>query len=128
LKEQPEIEAVLHPALPEFPGHELWKRDFLGASGLFGAVFRAGITEAAVAALVDHRKLFGIGFSWGGFESLMLPTHPAKTHPLTNWPYAGESIRLHAGLENPQDLIADLQDGFAALRAVMAGVKQDAAA
>jgi cystathionine beta-lyase len=116
LAAQPEIEQVLHPGLPGAPGHDLWKRDFLGASGLFGAVFRAGITGDAVAALVDHRRLFGIGFSWGGFESLILPTHPGTLHSQTPWPYAGPSIRVHAGLEDSEDLIDDLEEGFAALR------------
>ncbi|WP_431283133.1 cystathionine beta-lyase [Humitalea sp. 24SJ18S-53] len=120
LQQQPEVAAVLHPALPGSPGHTLWKRDFRGTSGLFGAVFHPGISEAAIAALVDHRRYFGIGFSWGGFESLMLPTNPRKVHPLTPWPYDGPSIRLHAGLEDPRDLIADLEDGFSLLRTVMA--------
>jgi cystathionine beta-lyase len=127
LQQQPEIEAVLHPALPGAAGHELWKRDFLGSTGLFGAVFRPEVTEDAVAALVDHRKLFGIGFSWGGFESLMLPTYPRKVHPNTPWPYDGPSIRLHAGLEDPLDLIADLEDGFAALRACLSAREGKAA-
>jgi cystathionine beta-lyase len=114
--DQPEVEAVLHPGLPGAPGHALWKRDFLGASGLFGVVFRDETTEEGVRALVDHRRLFGIGFSWGGFESLILPTDPRKLHANTPWPYKGLSIRIHAGLESPGDLIADLAEGMAALR------------
>lgn len=114
--EQPEVETVLHPALPGAPGHDLWKRDFRGASGLFGVVFREGVSEEGIRVLVDHRQLFGIGFSWGGFESLILPTDPRKLHPNTPWPYQGPSIRIHAGLESPEDLIADLAEGMAALR------------
>ncbi|CAM5761660.1 cystathionine beta-lyase [Bosea minatitlanensis] len=123
--QQPEVETVLHPALPGAPGHALWKRDFRGASGLFGVVFRDGVSEEGIRALVDHRRLFGIGFSWGGFESLILPTDPRKLHPNTSWPYQGPSIRIHAGLESPDDLIADLAEGMAALR--KAGGKSQAA-
>lgn len=118
---QPEIEKVLHPGLPDFPGHDLWKRDFHGACGLFGVVFKPEITEKAVHALIDSRRFFGIGFSWGGFESLILPTSPGKIHPITPWPYEGLSIRLHAGLENVEDLVADLEEGMAALRKAQAG-------
>lgn len=117
---QPEVEQVLHPGLPSFPGHDIWKRDFLGASGLFGVVFRKGTSEGAVRALVDNRRYFGIGFSWGGFESLILPTDPKKLHPETPWPYEGPSIRIHAGLENVDDLIEDLEEGMAAFRAEQA--------
>jgi cystathionine beta-lyase len=122
--EQPEVEKVLHPGLPDFPGHDLWQRDFSGASGLFGVVFHGFVTEQAIHALVDNRRLFGIGFSWGGFESLILPTDPKKLHPNTPWPYQGPSIRIHAGLEDAGDLIADLEEGMAALRFVLAERKR----
>lgn len=117
---QPEVEKILHPGRPDFSGHEIWKRDFLGACGLFGVVFNKNVTEKAVHALVDNRRFFGIGFSWGGYESLILPTDPRKLHPSTPWPYEGPSIRVHAGLEDVGDLIADLEDGMAALRRVLA--------
>ena len=114
---QPEVERVMHPALPDDPGHALWKRDFLGACGLFGVVLKEGVSDAAFAAFVDHLELFGIGASWGGFESLIMPVHPNEVRSATRWPYAGKTFRLHAGLENIDDLIADLDAGFKRLRA-----------
>ena len=116
LQEQPEVEQVLYPALPGAPGHELWKRDFLGASGLFGVVLKENISRDAMIAMMDHRELFKIGFSWGGYESLLMPTDPAHSHPNTPWPYKGPSFRVHAGLEHVDDLLADLEAGFAVLR------------
>jgi cystathionine beta-lyase len=107
LKQQPRVGAVLHPALPDCPGHEIWQRDFKGSSGLF-----AFALDGDAAAFVDHLELFGIGFSWGGYESLALPVHPHRT--VSKAP-AENLVRLHIGLEDPDDLIEDLANSFAAL-------------
>ncbi|WBO24536.1 cystathionine beta-lyase [Sphingomonas abietis] len=109
---RPEVAAVLHPALPSCPGHESWVRDFKGSSGLFGFVL-AGGDAAARAALIDGLGHFGIGYSWGGFESLALPVEPSSLRTVTNWQAAGPLVRLHIGLEHPDDLIADLERGLA---------------
>jgi cysteine-S-conjugate beta-lyase len=116
---QPEVERVLHPALPADPGHAIWKRDFLGASGLFGVVLKAGISKQALAAMIDGLELYGIGASWGGFESLIVPFNPLEARTATQWPHPGPSFRIHAGLENIDDLIADLDAGFKRLRAAL---------
>lgn len=118
LAEQPEVARVLHPALPGCPGHEIWARDFSGSSGLFSIVMRGGDRDA-VAALIDGLAHFGIGYSWGGFESLALPVHPAGYRTATRWDAAGPVIRLHIGLEDPDDLIADLGAGLARYRAAL---------
>ena len=110
---------MLYPALPEDPGHALWKRDFLGASGLFGVVLKPA-PKAAVYALIDALDLFGIGSSWGGYESLILPTNPERGRTATRWAPEGPTLRLHIGLEDPQDLIEDLDRGFHQFRAVAA--------
>lgn len=115
LKRQPEVERILYPADPDDPGHALWKRDMGGASGLFGVVLRPGIAEARFAAFIDGMRLFGRGYSWGGFESLLIPAAPERT--ATPYGYAGRLFRIGAGLEDPADLIADLEAGFARLRA-----------
>lgn len=118
--EQPEVERVLHPALPSDPGHALWKRDFTGASGLFGVVLRpAARARPALAALVDGLELFGLGASWGGYESLLVPWSPDRWRKPTSWPYGGPCLRVHAGLENTEDLLVDLERGFQRLRAAM---------
>ncbi|HEY6049198.1 MAG TPA: cystathionine beta-lyase [Sphingomicrobium sp.] len=101
LKEQPQVGRVLHPALPDCPGHEYWKRDFKGSSGLFTFELKSGDR----AAFVDSLKLFGIGYSWGGYESLALPVDP---HRAVSKPPAPNLVRLHIGLEDPDDLIEDL--------------------
>ena len=119
LQARPEVARVLYPALPEDPGHALWKRDFTGASGLFGVVLRPA-PQSAVHALIDALDLFGIGASWGGYESLILPTNPARQRSATRWAPEGPTLRLHIGLEDPQDLIEDLERGFAALSAAAA--------
>ena len=111
LKDRAEVARVLHPALPEDPGHAIWKRDFSGASGLFGFVLEPG-PRAALAAMLDGMRLFGMGYSWGGFESLLLPAHPRETRTATRWRDKGQLIRIHAGLEDVTDLIADLEDGL----------------
>ena len=116
LKERPEVERVLHPALPGSPGHEFWKRDFTGASGLFSIVLRPDFAKPAVDAMLDGMELFAMGFSWGGYESLMVPVHPERLRSATRWE-TGAVLRLHAGLEDLGDLIADLERGFGRLRA-----------
>ena len=111
LKQQPQVGLVLHPALPDCPGHDTWKRDFKGSSGLFSFELR-GIDDAARAAFVDGLALFGIGFSWGGFESLAIPVDPYRT---ASTPPATSLVRLHIGLEDPDDLIEDLAAALAKL-------------
>jgi cystathionine beta-lyase len=115
---QPEVERVLHPGLPGDPGHALWKRDFLGACGLFGVVLKP-VPAAAFRALINGAKLFGIGASWGGYESLILPTDLRDIRTVTRWPHPGPAFRIHAGLEHPSDLIASLAEGFDRLRAAL---------
>jgi len=112
LETRPEVARVLHPALPACPGHAVWQRDFSGSSGLFSIVMAKG-DEAASAAMVDGLRHFGIGFSWGGYESLALPVYPATIRSATRWQAAGPVIRLQIGLEDPADLIADLTAGLA---------------
>ena len=114
--EQPEVLQVLHPALPGAPGHDLWKRDFTGACSLFGVEFQPHFTADATRAMVDSLSLFGIGASWGGFESLALPTTGSLTRTLEHR-FAGPLVRFHIGLEDTADLIADLAGGLAVLRA-----------
>jgi len=114
LAQRPEVARVLHPALPGDPGHALWQRDFRGASGLFGAVLHTA-DEAAVGAMIDHLELFGIGASWGGFESLITPRFPAGDRTATTWRDPGVVLRFNIGLEAVEDLIADLERGFGRL-------------
>ncbi len=109
LRARPEVETVLHPALSNAPGHELWKRDFTGASGLFSIVLKP-VAEKSVAAMLDGLQLFGMGYSWGGFESLVIPFHPLRT--TTEWTPKGPCLRFHIGLEDVEDLKADLAAGF----------------
>jgi cystathionine beta-lyase len=108
---QKQVAKVIHPALPQDPGHRLWQRDFTGACGLFGIELVPG-PPAKVASMLDHLTLFGIGFSWGGYESLILPTTGAIHRSATAWHADGPTIRLHIGLEDPDDLIADLARGL----------------
>jgi cystathionine beta-lyase len=115
---QPEVERVLHPALPADPGHAIWKRDFTGACGLFGVVLKEGVSDRALCALIDGLDLYGIGSSWGGFESLIVPFDPREARTATKWPHGGPCFRIHAGLENAEDLTADLERGFERLRSV----------
>jgi cystathionine beta-lyase len=114
LQGRPEVARVLYPALPEDPGHALWRRDFRAASGLFGVLLRTG-SEAAAAALLDGLRVFRIGASFGGFESLAVPVRPIRT--ARPWREPGFLVRLHVGLEAVEDLMADLDAGFARLRA-----------
>ena len=108
---RPEVADVLYPAWPSDPGHEIWKRDFYGASGLFGVVLNPA-SKAAVAALVEGRAHFRIGASWGGFESLMIPAYPVRSFATPPWDERGPLLRVHAGLEDARDLIEDLERGF----------------
>jgi cystathionine beta-lyase len=115
LEARPEVARVLHPALPSHPQHELWKRDFLGAAGLFTVVLKP-VSKAAVAAMLEGLELFGIGASWGGFESLVLPFHASTSRTATLWNPQGPTVRFHIGLEDVEDLQADLEAGFERLK------------
>jgi cystathionine beta-lyase len=115
LAERPEVARVIHPALPSDPGHALWARDFTGASGLFSIALKP-IARAKLAAMLDGLSLFGMGYSWGGFESLILPFDPTAYRTATEWRVEGPAVRLHIGLEDVEDLKADLDAGFARLR------------
>ena len=114
LAAQPEVEQVLHPALPGAPGHALWRRDYSCAAGLFAIVLKPA-AEAAVGRFLDALTLFGLGFSWGGFESLALNCDPQFAVRTRRPSFAGPVIRLNIGLEDPGDLIADLRHGLDAL-------------
>jgi cysteine-S-conjugate beta-lyase len=116
LAARPEVLRVLHPALESDPGHAIWKRDFTGASGLFSIVLKQA-SQKAVDALLDRVELFGMGYSWGGFESLIIPFDCAPYRTATAWAPGGPALRLHIGLENVGDLKADLERGFAAFNA-----------
>ncbi|WGD48674.1 cystathionine beta-lyase [Bradyrhizobium sp. CB1650] len=118
LATRPEVARVLHPALETDPGHAIWKRDFTGASGLFSIVLKPA-PQAAVDAMLDTVRLFGMGYSWGGFESLVIPFDCDSYRTATKWSPGGPTLRLHIGLENVDDLKADLDRGFAALKAAM---------
>jgi cystathionine beta-lyase len=109
----------MHPALPGDPGHAIWKRDFAGASGLFGLVLHP-VSSRAVDEMLDHLELYGMGYSWGGFESLIIPTDPGSMRTATQWTDPGPALRIHAGLEDLDDLMADLDAGFARLNHVTA--------
>ena len=111
---QPQVKSVLHPAFPSCPGHEFWKRDFTGAAGLFGVIFRTE-SEAAVRRFVDSLRHFGIGVSWGGYESLVLPFEPVRT--ASPWTESGRLVRFNIGLENTDSLKADLAAALPQLNA-----------
>lgn len=113
-----EVRQVLHPGLPEHPGHALWKRDFKGASGLFSIILEP-VPKRAVDAFLDSLALFGLGYSWGGYESLAIPFDCSAYRTATPWNPGGPAIRLQIGLEDPTDLIADLDSGFTALAAAL---------
>jgi cysteine-S-conjugate beta-lyase len=121
LRGRPEVAEVLHPALPGAPGHALWKRDFTGASSLFGLVLKPEFSVEACTAMVNAMQLFGIGSSWGGYESLLVPTTDGFTRTASTRHFDGPILRMHVGLEDPTDLIADLEQGFAVLRAYRRG-------
>ncbi|MBR0700900.1 cystathionine beta-lyase [Bradyrhizobium sp. 62B] len=115
---RPEVGRVLHPGLETDPGHAIWKRDFTGASGLFSIVLKPA-PQKAVDTMLNTLKLFGMGFSWGGFESLAIPFDCDAYRTATKWSPGGPTLRLHIGLESVDDLKADLDRGFAALKAAM---------
>lgn len=112
LKARPEVDKVLHPALPDCPGHENWKKQFKGSSGLFSFTLRDGIKRPAVAAMLDGMDIFGMGASWGGYESLMIPAHPDQYRTAVPWPEGKQLLRVHIGLEDVEDLKTDLAEGF----------------
>jgi cystathionine beta-lyase len=114
LQQRPEVLRVLHPGLETDPGHAIWKRDFLGASGLFSVILKPA-SETAVHAFLDTLRLFGMGFSWGGYESLVIPFDCTEYRTATPWAPGGPALRFHIGLEDVGDLISDLERGFAAL-------------
>ena len=118
LEGRPEIIRLLHPAMPSHPGHALWQRDFAGASGLFSVVLKP-VPQKAVYAFLDTLELFGIGPSWGGYESLATPFNCAPARTATRWEPGGPTVRFHIGLEAVEDLIVDLERGFAALAAAV---------
>jgi cysteine-S-conjugate beta-lyase len=120
LQTRPEVERVLHPALPDNPGHALWRRDFLGASGLFGMLLKP-CPEHAWHTFIEGLELFGLGASWGGYESLIMPNHPEAHRTATAWDARFPSTRIHAGLEDADDLIADLERGFERLNRTARG-------
>ena len=113
LKYRDEIAHVLHPAFPECPGHEIWKRDFTGAAGLFSVIFNERYSEAQTDAFIDALQLFKIGYSWGGANSLCVPYRMQTMRQ--QWTQAGQLVRLNIGLEDPQDLIADLEQALRVL-------------
>ncbi len=114
LQARPEVSEVIYPALPGARGHELWKRDFTGATGLFGVVLHP-VAKARIDAMLDGMQLFAMGWSWGGFESLIIPIAPEHVRTATRWDAGGPCLRLHVGLEDTADLIDDLAAGFARL-------------
>jgi cystathionine beta-lyase len=115
LEARPEVARVLHPALESYPGHEIWKRDFKGSSGLFSIVLKP-CSDQALAAMLDGLSLFGMGYSWGGFESLVIPFNCASYRTATRWEPGGHALRFHIGLEDLEDLKRDLDAGFTRLR------------
>ena len=114
LAARPEVAQILHPAHPDCPGHLNWKRDFQGSGGLFSVVFRTDIAQARIDALVDALALFQIGFSWGGSHSLVIPYLMQNARSAVPWT-AGGLVRFYVGMEEPSDLIADLEQAFSVL-------------
>ena len=112
LRAQPEVLTVLHPAFPSCPGHEFWKRDFAGSTGVFSFLLQPGFTRAGLAGMLDHLALFGMGYSWGGFESLLIPFDCRAHRTATAWNPDGFALRIQVGLEDVEDLKADLRAGF----------------
>jgi cystathionine beta-lyase len=115
LQRHPSIERVLHPGLESDPGHGIWKRDYLGCSGLFGVALKP-CSDRQLAALIDSLELFALGYSWGGFDSLVVPQNIQKSRSVRPW-QGGPLIRLHVGLEDPDDLCADLEQALERMRA-----------
>ncbi len=116
LEQRPEVERVMYPALPSDPGHTLWQRDFSGANGLFGIMFKSHISDATADLFLNSLSVFLRGFSWGGYESLAMSTSgDSIKRPASSWQPTGPTIRLHVGLEDPGDLIADLEQALSAI-------------
>ena len=115
LESRTEVARVIHPALPSHPGHAIWQRDFTGASSLFAAILKP-ISEKALAVFLDGLQLFGMGYSWGGFESLVIPFDPSPHRTATKWIDAGPALRFHIGLDAVDDLQSDLAAGFDRMR------------
>ena len=111
IAEQPAVTRVMHPGLETDPGHAIWKRDFTGASSLFGFVVEE-TNKTKIGAFLDGMEFFGMGSSWGGFESLLIPCFPDANRTVTDWNPCGQTLRIHIGLEDPSDLIADLEKGL----------------
>jgi len=114
LQQRPEVLTVLHPALPSCPGHEFWHRDFAGCTGLFSIVMNQ-LSRAELVCFLESLNLFKLGYSWGGFESLILPVYPENERTVTPWVQDGTVIRINVGLENPDDLVGDLESAFGQL-------------
>lgn len=115
LKQRPEVKRVLHPALPEDPGHEIWKRDYRGSTGLFGFILHEKYNRQSVENMIDSLELFGLGYSWGGYESLLIPCDPAAGRTAVPWTEKGHLLRIYVGLEAVEDLQGDLERAFALL-------------
>jgi cystathionine beta-lyase len=112
LKSRPEVDLVFHPALEDCPGNRYWRRDFKGSSGLFSIALKGGYGRASIAAMLEGFSIFGMGFSWGGYESLMIPFHWKDSRDVVPCPFSGPAFRLQIGLEDTEDLITDLKEGF----------------
>ncbi|MFD2644199.1 cystathionine beta-lyase [Pseudomonas japonica] len=112
MAQQPEVERVLHPAFPDCPGHEIWKRDFKGSTGLFSVILKPGYSKQQLAHMLDNLGIFGMGYSWGGFESLVIPFDCRDYRTATRWTPEGQALRLQIGLEDMDDLKRDLRSGL----------------
>lgn len=117
LRVQQEVDKILYPALPNHSGYKIWKRDFLGASGLFGITLK-NTKKSLVNKMLNNLKLFNMGYSWGGYESLILPIEPEKLRDTYKWKNDCGTLRIHVGLEDPADLINDLKDNFKILKGI----------
>jgi cystathionine beta-lyase len=112
LKARPEVDKVLHPAFEDCPGHSLWKRDFAGSSGLFSIILHDQFSRERLRAMLDGMSIFSMGYSWGGYESLMIPFDAKDRRSVTEWPHSGICLRVQIGLEDINDLKDDLRRGF----------------